>query len=339
MQQVQTVLGPVAAADLGVTLMHEHLTPADVGVQPACPEGAQAPRPEGFFIAPHDAAFVADRLRRARDQFGLRSVVDCSPSPSRNIRAIREVAERSGLQVVASTGSYKEPRVSAFVHQASVEAVSDFFVSELTEGIEGTGIRAGIIKVGSSMRKITPVEEKVLRAASRAHRRTGAPITTHATVGTMGLEQAQIFQEEGVALERVAIGHSDLNGNAAYHEGILRRGASVGFDTIGKERFVYVRTETAGYHRFEVEQEAYYIPDETRRQTLLELLRRGYAGQVVLSSDLSRGEAVLNRATLGTWGYGYVLGCFVPSLRQAGVAEADLQRMLVDNPRRILAGD
>jgi predicted metal-dependent phosphotriesterase family hydrolase len=86
--------------------------------------------------------------------------------------------------------------MTAFVRQASIQQLTEVFTKELTEGIEGSGVRAGIIKVGSSMRRITDTEEKLIRAAARAHRRTGAPITTHATVGTMGREQVQILEDE-----------------------------------------------------------------------------------------------------------------------------------------------
>jgi phosphotriesterase-related protein len=257
----------------------------------------------------------------------------------RRIEVLRQIAEATGLNVVASTGSYKEPQMTAAVRQASVQELADVFTRELTDGIDGTGIQAGIIKVGSSMRRITPAEEKLIRAAARAHRRTGAPITTHATVGTMGREQVQILEDEKADVSRLVIGHSDLNANVDYHEGIVRRGASVGFDTIGKERFVYVRTETAGRERYEFEQEAYFVPDWQRRATLIDLVRRGYAGRIVLSSDISRSEALHNPATLGSWGYGYVLGWFVPALQDAGVGEHDLRRMLVETPRRILAGE
>ena len=340
MAAVQTVRGAVAAGDLGVTMMHEHLVPDDSFPPAPRPAGEDVGPPPGErYLAPHDVAFVVRQLLQARDRFGLRTVVDCTPGPKREIEALRQIAEATGLNVVASTGSYKEPATTAFVHQASVQQLADFFEQELRDGIEGTAVRAGIIKVGSSMRRITPTEEKVIRAAARAHRRTGAPITTHATVGTMGREQVQILEDEKVDTSRVVVGHSDLNANPDYHEGIVRRGASVGFDTVGKERFVYIRTETAGRERYEFEQEAYFIPDWQRRVTLLELIRRGYADRIVLSSDISRMEALSNPATHGTWGYSYLLGWFVPTLLKAGLSEHDLRLMLVENPRRILAGE
>lgn len=340
MSKVNTVLGAVSASELGLTMMHEHLNPADLSPPATRPNGEEIGAPPGEpYLPPHDVAFFARQLSAVRDRYGLRTVVDCSPAPMRNVEALRRIAQETGLNVVTSTGSYKEPRITSFVHQASAQQLVDLFVSELTEGIKGTGIKAGIIKVGSSLRRITPTEEKVIRAAARAHKITGAPITTHASIGTMGREQVQILEDESVDLGRVVIGHSDLNSNVNYHEGILRRGASVGFDTIGKERFVYVRTETAGSGRYEFEQEDYFVPDWQRRATLLELLRRGYSTQVILSSDITRTEALYNPVTLGSWGYGYVLGWFVPALQRAGASERDIQQMLVENPRRILAGE
>jgi predicted metal-dependent phosphotriesterase family hydrolase len=339
MAKVQTVLGPVAPRDLGTTMMHEHLIP-ETFLDPA-------PRPVGEHVGPppgepyfpaHDVAFLVRQLTEARDRHGLQTVVDCTPAPRRKVVALRQIAEATGLNIVASTGSFKDVHMTAFVRQASVQELTGYFVRELTEGIDGSGIRAGIIKVGSSMRRITDAEEKLIRAAARAHYQTGAAITTHATVGTMGREQVQLLEDEKVDVGRVVIGHSDLNTNPDYHEGIVRRGATVGFDTIGKERFVYVRTKTAGCERYEFEQEAYFVPDWQRRAILLELVRRGHAGRIVLSSDLTRNEALQNPATHGSWGYGYLLGWFVPTLIKAGVADGDIRRMLVDNPRRVLAG-
>jgi len=192
-------------------------------------------------------------------------------------------------------------------------------------------------KVGTSKMRITQHEERVLRAAARAHLRTGAAITTHATLGTMGPEQAQIFVEEGADPRRVVIGHSALDNNLTYHEGIVRRGCTVGLDTIGKQRFDYTRPESAGYHRYEFEKEQYFVSDESIMQTLLELARRGYADRMVVSSDMGS-EVERNADTLASWGYSYVLGKFLPDARKRGLTEEDQKKILVDNPRRILAG-
>jgi predicted metal-dependent phosphotriesterase family hydrolase len=338
MTDVQTVLGPVRSADLGIMMMHEHL----------CPR-AQIPTPEGKppFAPRITAADVVRELRYAREVHGLRSTVDCTPRRSpEELEIVARIAAESGINVVVATGCMKEQyyhpargSMSSFwAYQLSSDEIADVLVREIEEGINGSRFRAGIIKVGTSKRRITEPEERVFRGAARAHRRTGCPITTHATLGTMGGDQARIFLEEGVDMRRVVIGHSDLNATPAYHEGILRRGASVGFDTIGKERFDYTRTETAGQHRYQFEKEQYFISDRTRQETLLELVRRGYAGQIVVSSDMGS-EIDENPSTLASWGYSYLLGRFLPRACEAGLGEEDRLKLLVHNPRRILAGD
>jgi phosphotriesterase-related protein len=186
------------------------------------------------------------------------------------------------------------------------------------------------------MKVISRVEEKVIRAAARAHRKTGMPITTHATVGTMGVEQVEILEEEGADLQHVVIGHCALNESFAYCETIIKHGASVGFDTIGKERFDYVRMSTAGINRYEFEKETYYIPDQGIIERILALVKAGYASHIVLSSDMTRSEAYINPDTFGSYGYSYLLARFVPRLHKVGVNKETIHQMLVENPQRIL---
>jgi predicted metal-dependent phosphotriesterase family hydrolase len=336
MAAIQTILGPISPEALGVTLIHEHLLP-----RPQIP----APPSKPLFSARVDMNDVVRELKHARDVYGLRSAVDCTPRRSpEELDSLALLSSQTGINVVVATGCMKEQyyhpargNMSSFwAYQLSPDQIADVMVDELTNGINGTRYRAGIIKVGTSKERITAPEERVLRGAARAHLQTGFPITTHATLGTMGGEQAQIFLAEGVDPKRVIIGHSDLNGNPDYHEGILRRGANVGFDTIGKQRFDYTRSETAGYHRYEFEKEQYFVSDQMRLQTLLELIRRGYAGQIVISSDMGS-DVNENPETLGAWGYSFLLGRFLPHAMEQGLKEPDQRRLLVDNPRRVLA--
>jgi phosphotriesterase-related protein len=339
MPTVQTIRGPVEPSALGVTMMHEHVVPR-----------AQVPEPpigKPRFAARVTEADIVRELTFVRDQFGLRTVVDVTPRRAPDeLAAVQRIAEHSAINIVVATGCMKEQyyhpargSMSSFwAYQLSSDEIADVLVREIENGINGSAYRAGIIKVGTSKERITSHEERVLRGAARAHRRTGCPITTHATLGTMGAEQAQIFVDEGVDVRRLVIGHSDLNNVVAYHEGIVRRGASVGLDTIGKERFDYTRSETAGRQRYQFEKEQYFISDRSRLDTLLELMRRGYAGQVVVSSDMGS-EIDENPATLASWGYSYLLGRFLPWACQEGLTDAHCRAMLIENPRRILAGE
>jgi predicted metal-dependent phosphotriesterase family hydrolase len=324
---ITTVSGNLKEEELGITMMHEHLVPQET-----------IPKASGFdrFVEPLTVEMVIEQLTQAKS-LGLSSVVDCTPHGLyRNPEILEDISAATNVNIVASAGFYKEPRIPSFVYRMSLNELTDFIVKELEEGIEGTGIRAGIIKVGSSMKMISRVEEKVIRAAARAHRKTGVPITTHSTVGTMGVEQVEILEEEGADFQHVVIGHCALNESFAYCETIIKHGASVGFDTIGKERFEYVRMSTAGINRYEFEKEAYHIADQGVVERILALVEAGYAAHIVLSSDMTRKEAYINPDTFGSYGYSYLLARFVPLLQKAGVTEAAIQQMLVENPQRIL---
>jgi predicted metal-dependent phosphotriesterase family hydrolase len=337
MSDVATILGSVSGDALGVTLMHEHVVPR-----------AQIPQPEGKpRFAPRVG--VEDYIRELRyvyDTYDVRSVVDCTPRRSpEELKVVARIARETGLNIVVATGCMKEQyyhasraNVSNFwAYRLSADEIADVMTTEICSGINGTDVRAGIIKVGTSKERITAPEERVLRGAARTHLRTGCPITTHATLGTMGADQARIFQEEGADMRRVVIGHSDLNHSPTYHEGIVRRGATVGFDTIGKQRFDYTRPETAGLHRYEFEKEQYAVLDTNRLRTLVELLARGHEQQIVLSMDL--GEIDENPSTFAAYGYAYLFARFLPMLREGGLSEGTEREILVRTPRRVLSGD
>lgn len=197
----------------------------------------------------------------------------------------------------------------------------DVFVGEITRGIGDTGVRAGVIKVATGAGRITPYEELVLRAAARAHRETGVPITTHTDEGTMGPEQLDVLVEEGVAPSSVVVGHCCGQSDVSYHLRLLDRGAYLGFDRFGLELL---------------------HPDRERLAVLIGLLGVGFASQLVLSHDTVwcwRGRTpTLPPEALPDWEPTYVLRAVVPRLRGAGVAAEQIDAMLIDNPRRWFAG-
>lgn len=307
--------GACAADALGTTLMHEHLMVGWPGWEA---EAAldRAQRRE-------HAARCRDRLAELYD-LGVRTLVDpCPIDLGRDVGFMAEVAQQSRVRIVCATGLYKEdmgaPAYFKFRQTFGdpLSEMTDIFVRELTEGIGDSGVRAGVIKVATGVGRITPYEEVVLRAAARAHRATGAPITTHTDEGTMGPEQLDVLIDEGVAPGAVVVGHCCGQSNVAYHLRMLDRGAYLGFDRFGLELL---------------------HPDRERLTVLIGLLGVGFERQLVLSHDTVwcwRGRApVLPPEALAAWEPTYVLRTIVPRLRDAGVAEAKIQAMLVDNPRR-----
>jgi len=237
-----------------------------------------------------------------------------------------EVAEATKVHVVCATGLYKEdqgaPAYFRFRTQFgdAVKEMTDVFVRELTEGIGEHRVRAGVIKVATGAHKITPYEQAVLRAAARAHRATGAPITTHTEDGTMGPEQLDILCAEGVPPTAIVVGHSCGSSDVAYHLKMLDRGAYLGFDRLGLDLL---------------------HPDRERIAALIGLVGLGFERQIVLSHDTVwcwRGRApTLPPQVLSNWEPTHLFKRVLPQLRAAGVAEEKIRTMLVDNPRRYFA--
>jgi len=319
MRTVQTVTGPVAADTLGTTLMHEHLLVGWPGweVEAVADRAARRER----------VARCVERMTELKAH-GLTTLVDpCPIDLGRDVDLMAEVAQASGVHMVCATGLYKEdegaPAYFKFrTHWGDALAeMTDVFVRELTQGVGETGIRAGVIKVATGVGRITPYEEIVLRAAARAHAATGAPITTHTDQGTMGPEQLELLVAEGVSPGAIVIGHSCGASDVHYHLQMLDRGATLGFDRFGLEIL---------------------HPDRERLAVLIGLLGLGFERQLVLSHDTVwcwRGRAPkLPPELLPHWKPTYVFETIVPQLRAAGVGEAKIHTMLVDNPRRYFGG-
>jgi phosphotriesterase-related protein len=316
MKSINTVTGTTTAEQLGTTLMHEHLLIGWAGWELDC----AAPKFE------RRAAFknAVDRLKELKD-LGLQSFVDpCPMDIGRDVNFMAEVAEASGVRIVCATGLYKEDLGNtAYFKQRSVDEIAEVYSTEITKGVGNTGIKAGIIKCATGKGQVTKYEENCLRAAARAHLRTGAPITTHTEDGTMGREQLDIFASEGVDLQRVIIGHSCGSADLGYHRDMLDRGCFLGFDRFGLD---------------------FLHPDKLRLAALIGLLGVGYEKQVVLSHDsvwcwLGRGLDLPPETAklVENWKPTHVFQNIVPALKRAGVSEDKIRAMLIDNPRRYFA--
>jgi phosphotriesterase-related protein len=316
MAQVQTARGPVAVADLGKVLMHEHVFVLTAEVQENYPDewGDEDER-------------VADAVRRLRElpPAGISTIVDVTViGQGRNIARIKRIAEQvPDLNIVVATGIYTFDAVPLFFWQRPRETMTDFFVRDITEGITGTGIKAGMLKCAVDANGLTEGVERVLRAVARAHVATGGtPITIHThAAGKHGTAIVAVLKEEGVDLGRVVLGHA---GDAVRDPGYLAAMADTGL-TLGMDRF--------GIDHFATFAE--------RSDLVVEMCRRGYAGRMVLAHDTCCyinwfGPGALD--DLKDWHYLHVSQDVLPYLRARGVADADIDAMLIANPARILAG-
>lgn len=316
MPTVNTVLGPVETADLGFTLSHEHVGTNAAGLRHTYPEIIDR---KGIM----EQSVAA--LKAAYDE-GVRTIVDVTTFDlGRDIRMIEEVSRLSGVQIIAATGNHLAvPRPFG---EVSPDVIAPLYVREIEQGIEQTGIKAGIIKVASDRGGITPPQEIILRAAARAHHRTGAPISTHTwSPERVGEQQVRILQEEGVNLDRVYIGHSNDDTDLDYLLGLLGKGVWLGMDR-------YPGRRVSGTPKW-----------EQRTETVKQLIDAGYCHRIMLSHDYSvpkarHGAAVQEeRRRANPDGYNFISRQVLPRLKELGVSGADIHKLTVENPRRFFEG-
>jgi len=207
--------------------------------------------------------------------------------------------------------------VEARIDRRSVDDLADELVGEIELGVAGTDARPGIIgEIGTDKPWLSAQEERVHRAAARAARRTGLAITTHGVMSDVGLAQLRVFEEEGADLGRVVVGHADSYPHLEYYLEIVRRGANVEFDFLGMS---FTPQERVGEPRL--------------IELLLELLSRGHADRLFLSQDVCHNAQLVH---YGGRGYAYLAEMFLPLLRERGVSAAEIEQLIVLNPRRIL---
>ncbi|HEX2194201.1 MAG TPA: phosphotriesterase-related protein [Candidatus Limnocylindria bacterium] len=306
--RVMTVSGPVPPDRIGFTLPHEH-TAIHLW---------HVPDRWDYWELTDDELTIADELRDFRRRGGSTLVDLTLPGVGRDPERLRRLATRTGLQMVMGCGWYRQSYypAEALIDRRSVDDLANELVREFAHGVAGTGVRPGIIgEIGTDKPWVSGQEERVHRAAARAARQTGMAITTHAVKSPVGMAQLRIFEEEGVDPGRVVIGHADSYLVLDHYLAILDRGANLEFDFIG--------------HRFGVEEAA----EPRLVELIVELLERGYAGQLLLSLDVCHNNQL---KAYGGFGYSYLQQHFLPTLRTAAVGEGEIRQMTVDNPRRIL---
>jgi phosphotriesterase-related protein len=319
---IQTVTGPTTPEALGRTLMHEHLLVGYPGsdVDWVNPGPSRRERVER----------CVERIEEMK-ALGVTAMLDpCPADLGRDVELMAEVAQRTRFQLICATGLYKEAEGGTAYWKfrmsfgSVVDAMAELFVRELTEGVADTGIRAGIIKVGTGHGTLTEYEQAVFAAAAKASVETGAPITTHTDGGQFGDDQQAFLTGHGVPAHRIVIGHSCGTGETAYHTKIAERGSYLGFDRFGLDMLQ---------------------PDEERVAALARLVEAGFGRQIVVSHDSvwcwngqpAPPEALAQMEKV--WNPSHFLTRIAPRLRDAGVEDAQIEALLVDNPRRFFAGE
>lgn len=305
MKQLITTLGPRTADQLGMILPHEHIF-VDLG--PIEEENWRTATAEPVI------AHMGPEIEKIKAQ-GITALVECTPvGVGRRVDIVRAVSQATDFPVVVATGIYREPWIPQWALDASEEALRDWMLAELTDEIEGTGVQAAWIKLSAGDDGITPAEAKLLRAAARAGRATGAVIGSHTIRGRVVRDQLDILEAAGYTPERFIWIHTQAEPDFSLHLEMGRRGCWLEYDAIGSE----------GH------------PDEWFVEHILRLLDAGLGDRLLLSHD--RGWYDPSKPGGGTpRPFTYLVEHFLPKLRAAGVDEATIRRLTQENPFRAFA--
>ncbi|MFD1039787.1 phosphotriesterase [Virgibacillus byunsanensis] len=324
MSFIRTFHGDVEPSTLGVTYSHEHIV---------C-------RPSYWVEQKADDLLLDDKEKSKLDvldfkNLGGQTIVDATAIDyGRDVNAVKEIAEETGVTIIGTAGFNKSFLWNApipehvkqvigdfktyyeWIETKSIHELADFVIQEIEKGLEGTTIRGGQVKFGTGYNRITPLEEKTLRAVAIAHHETKAPMHSHTEAGTMGFEQIELLKREGVNLENISFGHMDRNPDPFYHEKIAATGAYLSFDGISKIK---------------------YAPESTRIQSILDLVRKGYEDQILVSGDTAR-KSYYKHYDYGL-GLENILGKWVPRfVEEANLNGFDGQHLInkffIENPAR-----
>lgn len=321
---INTVTGAVSSDELGISLMHEHILYGYPGW-----EGDQT-------IAPFDRQAIVSSGVEVLNQLktlGLKTFVDATTLDSgRSPEIYKEISEKTGVNIICSTGYYYEGEGAPvyWKFRSSLgdvsEEIYELFMKEVTTGIRDTGIKAGVVKVGSSKGVITDYEKMMFKAAARVQQDTGVPIITHTQEGTMGPEQAKLLISEGADPAKIQIGHMSDNLDIDYQLETLEQGVYVSWDRMGLQGLVGCPM------------------DEQRYPVIIDLVKKGFANKLMISHDyiihwLGRPLNLPKEALplVANWHPTHLFKNIIPALKKGGVTDEQIETIIKDNPRRLFA--
>jgi phosphotriesterase-related protein len=303
---IETVRGPIEASRMGVTLVHEHVLVDFVGADRVSRSRYDAE--EAFrTILPH--------LRDVRKR-GALTLLECTPAfLGRDPLLLRRLSEASGLHIVTNTGYYGaagDRFVPSHAHGETPEQLAARWTAEYRDGIEGTSIRPGFLKTGVDAGPLSPIDRKLVEAAALCHLATGLTVAVHTGDPTAARETVAVLAQRGVSPEAYVWVHAQNARDPADRAALAGEGAWVELDGVGPDSL------------------------EGHVEAVVDLSRRGRLGRVLVSQDA--GWFHVGEAGGGSYRPHTLLhDAFVPALRARGLGEADVRRLLVENPARAFA--
>jgi phosphotriesterase-related protein len=315
MKTIKTVNGPIAPEELGFTDIHDHVWKS------------------GGMEVREDKDFGIESVEKSHQELisfakaGGKALVDMQPiGLGRGINELKAIAKDTGVHLIAITGFHRGSLYDKahFVHKYSIEQLTELVASEVEKGIEvndfcgpfteHSEVLPGLVKAGTSYYKITPLEEKLMKVVARVSLRTGIPINTHTHVGTMGLEQARMFKQEGVEPAKICIGHLDRNADLVYHRQVLKEGVYVQYDCVARVKY-HPLSDTMGL--------------------IKALSEEGYADRIMIGGDWGRASYL--QAYGGEPGLEFIPKHLPELMKLYGISEEVIRRIFIDNPKEYLA--
>ena len=343
---VMTVTDPIDAAELGITMIHEHIfidlrnqfiefndsEQKRISMQKVDNSNLQLLQGNPYAIKDNlliDDVETAVKEIELSKRAGAQSIVDqTNIGIDRDVSKLKEIAQRTGLNIIAGCGYYTSDTHPAEMDEWSSEYIADIIIRDLTEGIDGTDAKAGIIgEIGTSI-PIHPNEKKVLIATAQAHSKTCVAISVHTYPwGKTGLEVADVLIDNGADPAKIVICHIDVKFDLDYIRALLAKGVYVEFDNFGKEFNMETAPQKGGFAG------GAFARDIERVQVIKQLLEEGYEKKILIANDVCL-KCLLHQ--YGGPGYYHILCNIPPMMLEQGVSEATIDMFLRQNPQRLL---
>lgn len=300
--KIRTILKDIDPSELGYTMAHEHILD-----EPAV-GGYNDPDHQ---LTDYDKAL--EMMQRYSDMGG-KAIADASPKHwGRKTEGLADISRKTGINIICCTGYLCESQVNMdiWVNDKTIDDLKNEMLVEIEQGMDDTKYKAGWIKVGTSYNYISEREERIIRAAARASFESGAPVHSHTSTGTMGLEQIAILKSEGMDLSHFCVAHVSRNPDYYYHKKMLEEGVYLLYDGPGKPK---------------------YYTDEKLIEVLRKLVNDGYEDKIMLSNDMGK------KTHHTVYGYGpgyeYIHDIFLPRLLDEGFPKEVVHKFMYENPAR-----
>lgn len=302
--KTQTVLSQIDSKEMGLTLPHEHLFYDMRG----------ASRPEGLHVDREEVVETVLPSLRALKKRGVSTLVECSTGGiGREPLILEALGRKSRIHVVAPTGFYKEPFMPSWIREKTINELADFMREEIETGIEGTPVKAGFIKLAASNEGLTELEEKILRAAARASKKTGAAIAEHTSgqmSGSILLQELKVLREELFDLRKFIWVHAHSEPDISLHMKAAEMGVNIEYDAIGGGK-----------------------PDDFFVSLIQRMVEKGKQKHVLISQDAGGYNAAEPRGGRPR-DMCYIIDHFLPKLEREGTSEL-IRLIMKENPRRV----